>query len=652
MTLYRQLLLCTLITLIGLCAGLWVGDHKRTRDFLIEQLESHAQDTATSLGLSLSTLAEGTDIPAMEAMINALFDRGYYRLVQLRDVKGEVVIDRQADIAVEGVPAWFIRLTPLAAPRADALIMHGWQQTGSVVVESHPGYAYRTLWKSALAAALWFAATAAAVALLGGLGLRRLLRPLTEVEQQALALCDRRFQIQERLPRTRELRRVVLAMNRMTERVRALFDEQATIAETLRQHAYQDPLTGLGNRRFLEAQIKAKLEGRETVVKGVFLLFQIRELQAVNREQGYATGDRLIGDTATTLRRAFAELPEAIIARWGGGDLSLLPPNTDRSTANRLAETVLEDLSPPAADQPSPQPGAVVCGGVAYEGAASLSELLTMADTALNTARYRRDNKPVIAAPAGDPGTIAAGKREWKPLIEEIIAHGAIVLYSQPTVSRTDRNRIVHHEILTRVIDAQGNHLSAGQFLPMAEQLGLMPALDRLILERVLALPLERLDPPRVTINLSPLSLTDSEFVAWLNRRLHQCAESGLSLQIEFPEFRAIRHLHLIKSFAEEIRPMGHALGIDHFGQGLTHFGYLKSLLPDYVKIDRAITNELHDAQSDSHFFVSALCTVAHSLDIRVVVEGVETEQQWQTVSALPVDAVQGFFIRRPEPLS
>jgi EAL domain-containing protein (putative c-di-GMP-specific phosphodiesterase class I) len=209
----------------------------------------------------------------------------------------------------------------------------------------------------------------------------------------------------------------------------------------------------------------------------------------------------------------------------------------------------------------------------------------------------------------------------------------------------------VHHEILTRVIDDSGNHLSAGMFIPMAEQLGLMPALDRIILERIFELPPDLLEPQRVAINLSPLSLTDGEFVAWLRRQLRKSADAGLSLNFEFPEFRAIRHLHLIKTFSEEIKTMGHALGIDHFGQGLIHFGYLKSLLPDYVKIDRAITNELHNEHSDSHFFVSALCNVAHSLDIRVIVEGIETEEQWRTVSGTHVDAVQGFFVQRPEPL-
>jgi EAL domain-containing protein (putative c-di-GMP-specific phosphodiesterase class I) len=218
-------------------------------------------------------------------------------------------------------------------------------------------------------------------------------------------------------------------------------------------------------------------------------------------------------------------------------------------------------------------------------------------------------------------------------------------------VVRSDRKTIVHHEILTRIHHGEGRHLSAGALLPLAEQLGVMPDLDRIILEHIFALPSTRFTPPKMAINLSPLSLTDEEFTTWLFTQLQQCTDTGLQLSFEFPEFRAMQHLGLLKTFAERIRPMGHTLGIDHFGQGLTHFGYLRSLMPDYVKIDRAITNEVHTDKDDSSFFVSTLCTVAHSLDIRVIVEGVETEQQWSTITALPVDAVQGYYIQRPEPV-
>lgn len=655
MTLYRQLFLCTFITLACLCTGLWMGELKRTGAFLVNQMETHAQDTATSLGLSLTTLANGDDIPAMETMINALFDRGYYRIIELRDIEGNLLIDRRSDLTLEHIPTWFIHLVPLNAPQATSLIMHGWQQTGAITVESHPGYAYQTLWQAAQATALWFSLTCAGFTLLGGLGLRSLLKPLHNVEKQAMALCDRQFHVQERLPRTRELRSVVTAMNRMTVRIREMFDEQAATADTLLQRTYQDPLTATGNRRYLEAQIKAKLEDKETPVTGSFLLLQIQELQAINQKKGYQTADQLIIDTATLIQQACKDLPEAIIGRLGGGDFALLLPNSSGNTTKQVAESILEDFHQQAAARlPLTTEILACCGGVIYEQTqtATFSQLLTRADTALNTARYHRDNKAVILPLVDGDGPVSVGKSEWQELLKNVLDNRSIALYSQPIVSHRDMQQTVHHEILTRVIDASGKHLSVGMFIPMAERLGLMPALDRMIIERLFEQPLQKLSPLRVAVNLSPLSLTDSDFVAWLHRQLVHCAKQGIQLNFEFPEFRALRYTSLIKEFSEVIKKQGHHLGIDHFGQGLVHFGYLKSLLPNYVKIDRAITGELRDEQSDSYFFINALCNVAHSLDIKVIVEGVENETQWQTLAKLHIDAVQGFYVQQPEPFA
>ena len=92
-------------------------------------------------------------------------------------------------------------------------------------------------------------------------------------------------------------------------------------------------------------------------------------------------------------------------------------------------------------------------------------------------------------------------------------------------------------------------------------------------------------------------------------------------------------------------------MGLDHYGQSFSHLGYLKSLRPDYVKIDKAYTGELKDAENDSRFFIGCLCSVAHSLDITVIAEGVETEQQWQLLKELNLDAIQGYLIDRPKPL-
>jgi len=657
MTFYKQLLLSALLVLLCLCAGLWMGELTRTRDFLINQMEVHAQETATSLGLSLTTLTNGSNIPAMETMISALFDQGFYRIIELRDVDGKLLVERRAEATEDQVPAWFMRIVPLAAPQATALVQHGWQQTGMLTVESHTGYAYLALWQAVQTTALWFSLTAAAIAALGGLGLRILLKPLRQVEEQAMALCNRQFNVQEHLPRTRELRLVVSAMNHLTVRMRELFQEQAAIAENLLQRTYQDPLTSIGNRRYLEAQITALHEAKHGIVKGAFLLFQLQDLQAINQTSGYQEGDRILQEIAAILQQGCRDLPQALLGRLSGGDFALLLPNVDEHTTEQIANAILDDLHLHlhlrAAMEATPaHEASVCCGGVLYEQATPFTQLLARADTALNTARHHQTNTVVLLPLADGEPTICAGKTQWMELLRDAIANRAIVLYSQPTVSRQDPGTIIHHEIFARVRTPADLELSMGMFVPLAERSGLMPALDKMIIELLLEQALDQFTPHRIAINLSPLSLADAAFSSWLDGQLIQCARKGLRLNFEFPEFRIHRHIEVIKAFAKRIKHHGHRLGIDHFGQGLTHFGYLKSLLPDYVKIDRAITAGNLAEQSDSCFFINTLCNVAHSLDMMIIIEAVETESQWQALSALHVDAVQGFYIQQPQPVS
>ena len=650
MTLFRQLFGFAFTILLCLCIGLWVAELKRTRAYLVSQLTSHAQDTATSLGLSLTALTEGVDVPVMETMVSALFDRGYYQRIQVVDIEGHVLVDRSVAVTLDQIPAWFTTMVELVPPNGEALVMAGWRQIGSVTVESHPGYAYRMLWQSARDTGRWFLLTGLVITLVGGLGLRGLLRPLQRVEAQALALGERNFQIQEQLPRTRELRQVVLAMNRMTSRIREMFEEQAAVADSLRQRAYQDPVTGLGNRRYLEAQVKAKIEEKSGPIQGAFLLLQIQGLQEINRTSGYEAGDRLLRECAAIMTQVCRELPEAVIARLGGGDFALLLPNLGTDLTHQVAAATLEDLRRQTAILPDPV--IIACGGVVYDQATSCRHLLEQADTALASAAYSNTTPAVLLGPVTGEHTIAMGQNQWQDLLVFILEHRSVSLYGQPTVSlRTPERTNIHLEILTRVSAPDMKLLSVGQLLPTAERLGWMPTLDRMIIERILAEPLLRQTPLPTAINLSPLSLADRNFVVWLHEQLERCAREGLRLNFEFPEFRLIRYSDLITAFARQIRTQGHRVGIDHFGQGLIHFGYLQSLLPDYVKIDRALTNALQDDHGDSSFFINTLCTVAHSLDIKVMVEGIETEAQWRTLTTMPLDGAQGFFIQHPRPL-
>ncbi|MFB3390393.1 LapD/MoxY N-terminal periplasmic domain-containing protein, partial [Flavobacterium sp. LAR06] len=160
---------------------------------------------------------------------------------------------------IEGVPGWFVDLVNLRPQGGDALVMRGWEQAARVQVLSNPQFALAKLWDSTLGSLIWLLICGLLSAVFGGWLLRRQLRPLDNMVKQAEAISKREFRSLPKLPRTPELKRVVLAMNQMVEKLKALFSEEAARSEKLRAESYQDSLTGLANRRLLDEQLTDQL---------------------------------------------------------------------------------------------------------------------------------------------------------------------------------------------------------------------------------------------------------------------------------------------------------------------------------------------------------------------------------------------------------
>jgi diguanylate cyclase (GGDEF)-like protein len=651
MTLYRQLIIFTLLLFLLLFTGTWFAKLKSTRSFLVDQLESHAQDTATSLGLSISQHVVDDDMPAIESMVNAVFDRGYYRIVRFIDTEGNVLIDRVLNVTIENVPQWFIRLVPLKTPEANANVMSGWIQAGTIYVKSHPGYAYKTLWENVVRMTIWFAACGVFVLIAGGLGLRVLLKPLNHVERQADAICKKKYEIQEPLPWTKELRRVAEAMNRMTHKVKEMFEEQAAHAEGLRKHAYVDSLTGLGNRRYFESQITARLDRGDSTTKGLVLLVQIHDLQELNKERGFQAGDDLLKRVATLLQETTVQHVNCVLARLTGGDFGIFIPDVAPWEAEPIAADVANKLSQLVTEQIALTDNIGHVGASTYDCSTTLGRLLSEADLALRAAQQEGPNKWAVRAITEEAEKMPLGQQQWKETLEKALQERRVSLDAQPVVKADDRDHILHLEVFSRIIEESGNLLSAGVFMPFAERLGLVSSLDRIVLEEVMGLDRNTLGVDEIAVNMSPASLQDDSFREWVYSSLKNLPSDAPRMLFEFSEFGAVQNLNLIKEFTTLVREYGHGMGLDHYGQSFSNLGYLQSLRPDYVKIDRAYTGELKDEESDSKFFIGSLCSVAHSLDIVVIAEGVETEHQWEILKELNLDAIQGYVVARPEPI-
>lgn len=617
-----------------------------TRIYLDDQMYSHAEDTATSLGLSLKPALESGDIPLVETMVNAIFDPGYYREITIRRPDGSAMVERELPVRIAGVPQWFVRLVPLDTPTAERELSAGWQIAGTITVVSHPGYAYRELWSVAVDTFWWFLGGFLLVSLLLGVSLRIVLRPLRAVEAQALAICDRRFPVQEEVPRTRELNRVVTAMNRMTRKVEQMLADQTELTENMRRQANEDPVTGLANRRSFDARLNDLMESRETFMTGALFLCQLREFKGYNDRHGFEAGDALLREWAGALRQVFAGRGDSILARLGGGNFAVVVRDVEPEAAEALGEALSTELGRLQSRGCYDDPDAGHAGIAYYHGEETVSELLSRADMALRSAVRKGANAWALYDESTVTRSDVHTASEWLARLRDVIENRRIILHYQPVKQRRDEG-ILHFEVLARIAGNADETLPAGVFIPMAERHGLGPAFDKVVVDSVIERLARDDGGPVLAVNLSPASVHDPGFADWLVERLKQAPGQARRIVLEAPEYGVTSDHAAAERFIQAIAATEAGFGLDHFGVGAVSFGYLKRFKLAYIKIDGSYIRGI-DGTVDNQFLVQSVADIAHGLDIQVIAESVETEPEWRVLERLHVDAGQGYYVGRP----
>src|SRR5260221_260773 len=272
MTLGRQLAYAISTIFLVALVGVQAIHLRSTHTHLQRQLESLAQDAATSLGLSLGALLRGPDAVLAETVIKPAFDRGHYARIDFLSATGELVVGKVLPPEEGSYPAWFAGLFPLESPTAESLVSAGWRQLGKVRVTVHPRYAYEQLWATARDTVLYMLIIYGAALFALQLFLRGVLRPLAAVEAAGQAISSRNFVTLKLKPSTRELARVVEAMNTLSRKVNEAIEVESRRAEKLHSVAYGDPVTGLLNGRGFAARFESAYEGEHEPFGGVLAL--------------------------------------------------------------------------------------------------------------------------------------------------------------------------------------------------------------------------------------------------------------------------------------------------------------------------------------------------------------------------------------------
>lgn len=648
MTLWRQLSIVMVILLASVFAGTFMISIYSMHRYLINQMSSHAQDTATSLGLSVSKPFAAKDFVTVARIIDAIFDRGYYQQIMVKDVHNKVIYNNINREEVEAVPEWFVRLVDFPEQTSEALIVSGWRNAGNVYVTSNPGYAYFELWKICKDNFWWFFGCILIILFGSLIILHELLRPLRYVAEQAEAITNRNFLVQDRLPFTTEFRVVVETMNKMSINLKEMFDRHVEFSALMRERAYKDMVTGLGNRRYFDSQLEQMLSSYETSISGGLFLVRLTEMGKYRSTWGYQLGDVLLKDVASVMTQLLNEFDIPVLCYFGNYEFAVVILNVGKPEAEAMAAKLLQRINDLEHHEYIKDKVVACIGGVIFTHANFSKDILSKADAAMRDAQAKGANQISIIEDikqAVAPVIID----DWRKFLQDVITEQAITFQYQPVYFyEKNATLLFHHEALLRLKGPHRELLPSGTFLPKVEELGFGVEFDKMVIDLVL----DRIsDNPeggqRYAINLSKQAVLDENFYSWASERFARFGVMANRLNFEIPQYVARKNLAAVKKLFTMLQLYRIQVGLDHFGRGFSSFGYLSELPLDYIKIDGSYVRGIEDL-TDNQMIIRSFVEMGHGLGIVVIATAVETEAEREILMKLHVDGMQGYFIGQP----
>jgi diguanylate cyclase (GGDEF)-like protein/PAS domain S-box-containing protein len=446
---------------------------------------------------------------------------------------------------------------------------------------------------------------------------------------------------------------IVANMRDVTERV--LADSALRESEARLEHqATHDPLTDLPNRILLAEQIEVIRAGVAPSAAGVvaLLYFDLDHFKWVNDSRGHDVGDELLVAVARRLERAVR--PGAVVARFGGDEYAVLCADL-RTERGAVAEAVrLQHEITGTYELRGSEVFVGVSVGVATAApeAATVEGLVRDADSAMYEAKQRGRER--IEVFDGGMRARAIRRHELEGWLRRAVGEGELRLHFQPLVDLTD-GRIAGAEALVRWQHPEQGLLLPGAFIEVAEQTGIVLAIDHWVLEH--AVRVASSWPTRfggaestvVCVNLSARQFGDPRLITRLEDTLRRYHLPADRLHVEITEGVVMDDVEGSIRALGALRTLGVKVAIDDFGTGYSSLSYLRRLPVDVLKIDRAFVRGLGRDDHDTAI-VEAVVDLAHRLDLEVVAEGVEDESQLDHLTRIGCDVAQGFLLSRPIP--
>ena len=415
----------------------------------------------------------------------------------------------------------------------------------------------------------------------------------------------------------------------------------------VRALAYRDTLTGLPNRAAFNMTLEAAIRDKPYACAdlAVFII-DVDEFKEVNDQFGHATGDSLLKIAGRRISSCLS--PADMVARLGGDEFAvILRGRTSihqiKWTANKIIKTF---ATPITLGTRSLSMGASIGIALAEPEATGTARVLTAADRALYAAKEAgRGCYRVYDASLHE---VHEQKRDLETALHQALEGDQFVLHFQPKVCSHTR-AVVGREALIRWNRPGRGMVYPDHFIPVAEQSLLINDIGRWTIRAACEAAIEWDANETVAVNLSARQFLDPDLVADIRDVLHETGLNPSRLELEITETALILNKQLAATILMQLKAIGIKIALDDFGTGYSSMSYVQSFPFDRLKIDRSFVAAMNGDRK-SRAIVEAIISLAHSLDIPVVAEGVETEEQASLLRSLLCEEIQGFLIARPEP--
>ncbi|KRE50606.1 hypothetical protein ASG85_20325 [Paenibacillus sp. Soil724D2] len=424
--------------------------------------------------------------------------------------------------------------------------------------------------------------------------------------------------------------------------------EQKQAEQIIHRMAYFDEITGLPNRsNFQECMAKTLEKAHNNSIAGLMFL-DLDKFKHVNDTLGHHTGDLLLVDVS---KRILQSVPEgSIVSRLGGDEFTIIFPNLSHAEeVIPVADTILQALAEPFYLNKRELYITTSIGICIYpEHGTDVETLIRNADASMYRAKESGGNTYSVYSKSIQE--LNEAKHKIHSNLHKAIEREEFYLHFQPKIDLTT-DKINGVEALIRWKNQELGQMSPVQFIPIAEESGLILPIGEWVLSTACKQNKAWQDagfPPIVmSVNLSSIQLQNEHLVRTIGQILRETELDPQWLEIEITESMLLQNTQHTMKVLEEIKELGISISIDDFGVGYSSLSYLKHFSFDYLKMDKSFIDNLNMSPKDE-LIISGIIKLAHSLNMKVIAEGVESSEQLSYLREQGCDGVQGYLISRP----